>query len=178
MTNKSFISCKLDLFPDYYLQVALLEKGSPKPLTGSKDYILVNAAVIPDVFFIASAASRALSSYQHDALVTKSLHEEVAFYLLPSNNVSFVLSELTNINAKYFFFIQLCKFDEAREQNLNFSLENVESNLGDGFEIVDLEKHKEILDSERISKLYSLAKGYEEHLHFDQCLNSLAIKKV
>ena len=79
------------MFPEYQLHIALLEKKSPISFPTPSEFLLVDATIIPDIFFIASATSRAISSYQNRSLITKSLYEEIAFYLLPSNNVIYNL---------------------------------------------------------------------------------------
>ena len=92
MATADLLICqRLELFPEYELHVALLEKKGPGPLPAIDKFLTVDASIIPDIFLIASATSRAISSSQHNSLKTKSLYEEIAFYLLPSNNVIYSL---------------------------------------------------------------------------------------
>lgn len=155
----------LPLFPGYTLTVGLFLKDNNhngENIIESSECIIVDATIIPDILLIQSAACRALSSLQYNSLVTKSLLDELVFFLYPSNNFN-LLKEFYSA-ASYAFYIQLLNKEGKSLEDMNF---------------LPLEMHKDILDKSRIAKIYSLTDfEYSPEKHLKQCLNSVICKRV
>jgi hypothetical protein len=164
--KSNLVSWPLPLFPGFTLTVGLFLKkdSSTEPVINESfvnDAIIIDATVVPDLLFIQSAACRALSSLQHNGLVTKSLLEELVFYLYPSNSFN-LLKDLT-APSSFAYLIHLSKeppllpLDHAKF----LPLEEV------------------VLDKARIAKIFNLKDAeYSAEKHLTQCLNALVTKKV
>ena len=162
----SYTSWPLPLFPGYTLTVGLFLKDNSheqnlSEFLNAKEGIIVDATIIPDLFLIQSAACRALSSLQSNALVTKSLLEELVFHLYPSNSFS-LLKDFCN--APSYAFLIILSQEAIVQPEVPF---------------LPLEMHQDILDTSRIAKVFNLLEGeYSREKHLKQCINAVVCKRV